>query len=186
MDGFTQFRYLTSVRGYPKIRVLFAGMEHSLVDVKEKDTYMTIRRILAASLAAMLTLGVSPVMAQQASGIISGKATDEAKQPYSDYNVQLRDAKSGQVVGTALTLNPQGQFSFSNVEISRSLLVELVSKKQNNKVICTEGPYTLTAQAASKTDVNIDCGKAPAALWLLAAGAGTAAALAIATRSASQ
>ena len=147
---------------------------------------MAIRRIMAASLAAMLVLGVSPVMAQQASGIISGKATDEAKQPYSNYTVQLRDASTGQTVGPAVPLNPQGQFSFSNVEISRKLLVELISTRQNNKVICTEGPFALTAQAASKTDVNIDCGKAPAALWLLAAGAGTAAALAIATRSASQ
>jgi hypothetical protein len=33
--------------------------------------------------------------------------------------------------------------------------------------------------------VNIDCGKVPAAVWLLAAGAGTAAAIALATNSTS-
>src|SRR5262245_58498467 len=110
---------------------------------------MAIRRILAVSLAAMLAVGVSPAFAQQpavtqqASGIISGKATDEAKQPYSDYTVQLRDVRTGQTVGTPVPLNPQGQFSFNNVEISRRLLVELVNTKQNNKVVCTEGPFNL-------------------------------------------
>jgi hypothetical protein len=43
----------------------------------------------------------------------------------------------------------------------------------------------LATGAANRTDVNIDCGKAPAALWLLAAGAGTAAAIALATNSTS-
>jgi hypothetical protein len=136
-------------------------------------------------LAALLAVGVSPAMAQQTAGIISGKATDEAKQPYSDYAVQLRDAATGQVVGTQ-PLNPQGQFSFSGVEMARRYLVELFNTKQN-KVVCTEGPYVLSAATLpSKTDVNIDCGRAPAALWLLAAGAGAAAAIAVATRSVSQ
>ena len=56
---------------------------------------------------------------------------------------------------------------------------------KQNKVVCTEGPYVLATGSPTKADVNIDCGKAPAALWLLAAGAGTAAAIALATNSTS-
>ena len=37
-----------------------------------------------------------------------------------------------------------------------------------------------------KTDVTIECGKAPAILWLLVAGAGTASAVALSTASASR
>jgi hypothetical protein len=145
---------------------------------------MMIRRAVAASLAAVLVAGVVPAMAQQATGAISGKATDEAKKPYADYTVQLRDAVSGQIVSTT-PLDAQGAFSFADLPLSRRLLVELYNVK-DKKVVCTEGPYPLVESAASRTGVNIDCGAAPAALWLLAAGAGTAAAVAVATQSASQ
>jgi hypothetical protein len=131
-----------------------------------------------------MAVGMSPAFAAQATGVIGGKANDEAKKPYNDYTVQLRDAGTGQIVAT-VPLDAQGKFSFGSVAESTKLLVELYNTKQN-KVVCTEGPYTLTTSVTSKTDVNIDCGKAPAALWLLAAGAGTAAAIAFATRSASQ
>ena len=144
---------------------------------------MATRRFLAAGLAALLTVGVSPALAQQANGSIAGKATDEARQPYSDYTVQLRDAATGQVAGT-VTLGTQGQFSFSGLQLSQRFIVELYNTKES-KVVCTEGPYVLATGAPSKTDVNIDCGKAPAALWLLAAGAGTAAAIALTTNSTS-
>lgn len=145
---------------------------------------MRIRRGVAAALAAVLTIGISPVMAQGVTGSISGKATDEAKKPYANYAVQLRDAESGQLIGTT-PLDTQGLFSFANLQVSRRFLVELYAVK-DNKVICTEGPYPLTASAANRTNVNIDCGATPAALWLLAAGAGTVAAVAVATESASR
>jgi hypothetical protein len=48
--------------------------------------------------------------------------------------------------------------------------------------VCTEGPYTLSSNVISKTDVNISCGGNPAAWWLLAAGA-AAAAIAVGVRS---
>lgn len=143
---------------------------------------MATRRFLAAGLAALL-MGGTPALAQQATGTIAGKATDEARQPYSDYSVQLRDAASGQIAATA-PLSGQGQFSFADLQLSRRFLVELFNTRES-KVVCTEGPYVLAAGAPNKTDVNIDCGKAPAALWLLAAGAGTAAAIALATNSTS-
>jgi hypothetical protein len=144
---------------------------------------MATRRFLAAGLAALLTLGVSPTLAQQATGTIAGTATDEARQPYSDFSVQLRDAASGQIAGTS-PLNGQGQFNFADLQLSRRFLVELYNTRES-RVVCTEGPYVLAPDAPSRTDVNIDCGKVPAAVWLLAAGAGTAAAIALATNSTS-
>lgn len=153
-----------------------------------KGREMITRRVLAMSLAISMAVSLSPVFAQQAAGTIAGKATDEVKAPFDPYTVQLRDAATSQVVAT-VPLNPQGMFSFANVEMARRYLIELVQTNPSNKqakVICTEGPYSLSASLTAKTDVVIDCGKTPAALWLLAAGAGTAAAIAIATRSASR
>jgi hypothetical protein len=145
---------------------------------------MRIQRIVAIVLVAVIGLGAVPALAQQMAGTIAGKASDEAKQPYSDYAVQLRDVASGQVVNT-LPLNLQGQFSFTGVALTNRYLVELVQVKEK-KIVCTEGPYSLTTTMTSKTDVNISCGKVPAAIWLLAAGAGAAAAVAVATRSTSR
>lgn len=143
------------------------------------------RRVLAAILALVTGVAVSPATAQQVAGVLGGKATDEARVPYSDYAVQLRDTADGQVVASQ-PLNAQGLFSFSNVQMDRRLLVELVNLKQK-KVVCTEGPYLLSSPSLpSKTDVNIDCGMPPAAAWLLIAGAGAAAAIAVGTRSGSQ
>jgi hypothetical protein len=131
-----------------------------------------------------LGLGVSTAASQQANGTISGKATDEARQPYSDYAVQLRDVTTGQVT-TTRPLDQQGLFSFTGVALTRPYLVELFHTKER-RVICTEGPVTLTATQTLKSDVSINCGKAPAALWVLLAGAGAAAAIAVAARSVSR
>jgi len=144
---------------------------------------MAPQRFLAAGLAALLIAGGSPALAQQANGTIAGKATDEARKPYSDYSIQLRDAASGQLAGT-VSLTTQGTFTFNELPLSKRLLVELYSLK-DSKVVCTEGPYVLAPGNPNKTNVNIDCGKKPASLWLLAAGAGTAAAVALTTNSAS-
>lgn len=147
---------------------------------------MTMQRMVAVGF--MMALAISPVLAQQAPqpapGILGGKATDEAREPYTDYAVQLRDVTTGQVVQTQ-TLSAQGLFSFKAVSLAKPYLVELFQQKER-RVICTEGPYTLTTQAPTKADVTINCGKAPAALWLLLAGAGAAAAVAVATRSVSR
>ncbi|HVT47797.1 MAG TPA: hypothetical protein VHD57_08430 [Vicinamibacterales bacterium] len=146
---------------------------------------MALKRALAVGL--MMTMGLAPLAAQQAvtTGTISGKAVDEAKKPYSNYVVQLRDISTGQIVSSQ-TLDPQGLFSFTNIELSKRYLVELYSVRRS-KVVCSEGPYALTAPSQeTKADVNIDCGATPAALWLLAAGAGTAAAVVTATASGSK
>ena len=145
---------------------------------------MATRRILAAALAGFVGFGMSPVFAQQAAGALSGRATAEAKAPYSNYSVQLRDVVSGQVIET-VSLTPQGQFEFKAVPLAKKVLVELTKDK---KVVCTEGPYGLEAATPSKTDVNIECNnnKTPQNLWLIAAAAGTAAAVAVTKRSTSE
>ena len=122
---------------------------------------MTWKQIVAVALSVALIVVTAPAAAQQAAGAIAGRATDEAKKPYTDYAVQLRDVASGQVAST-LPLDEQGKFNFTGVAISHTYLVELVHIEKK-KIVCTEGPYSLTPTAASKLDVNVHCGKAPAA-----------------------
>ena len=131
-----------------------------------------------ANIAAMA--GYMPGEQPQGNGIISGKATDEAKKPYTDYKVQLRDVATSQIVATT-TLDPQARFAFNNLVLAKKYVVELSNVPQN-KIVCTEGPYALSSTLISKTDVNINCGGNPAAWWLLAAG-GAAAAIALGVRS---
>ncbi len=145
---------------------------------------MTIRGVLALAVTFAMALGVAPTLAQQTSGVIGGKAASEAREPFSNYAVQLRDTVTGQIVGS-VPLNPEGQFTVEKVALNQRLLVELVQVKEN-QTVCTEGPFLLTSSAPSRLDVNINCGKVPAAFWILAAGAGTAAAVALAVQSGSQ
>ena len=117
-----------------------------------------MRKVIAFNLAAVLALGVSPiVLAQQ--GVISGRAADEARKPYSDYTVQLMDLQTNQIAATA-PVDGQGRFAFDSVTTDKRYLVQLFNVK-DSKVVCTEGPYTLVSPMLSKTDVNIDCGKPP-------------------------
>ena len=174
---FLRRRSLTVQGGSPKIGRPIHTEPVSLVEFKEKESIMATRKILAIALA--MALGVTPSLAQQTNGIISGSADDEANQPYSDYSVQLRDPATGQIVSTVqLTRRDSSHSTMSRS--SRRLLVELINVKDKSTV-CTEGPFVLAPGQASKTDVNIDCGKkVPTSLWILAAGAGTAAAIGLA------
>jgi len=148
---------------------------------------MSMHRSLALVLALSLTAGAASAWAQAAElqniGLIAGKATGEAKKPYSDYTVQLRDVSTGQRA-SSVPLGTDGRFSFSGVTLTKKYLIELYQVK-NNKIVCTAGPYTLSAPSViSKTDVNINCGSNSALRWLAIAlvGAGTGAALAVGTR----
>jgi len=151
---------------------------------------MSLQRSLALALTLSLTLttGAGTVWAQASesqNGIIAGKASDQAKKPYADYQVQLRDVSTGQRV-LSVPLNPDGRFAFSGVTLTKKYLVELYQVKQN-QIVCTAGPYTLSAPSMlSKTDVNINCGTNPAVYWLVVAGVGTAIAIALGVRSANQ
>ena len=150
---------------------------------------MSIQRAVALSLVVSMTVGAAPALLNaaaqsQGSGLISGKASEQAKKPYSDYTVLLRDVATGQVVST-VPLGQQGEFAFSGLATSKRYLVELFQTK-TDKIVCTEGPYALSATLLTKTDVNINCGGNPAVWYIVAAGAGTAAAIAFARRSSSK
>ena len=60
-----------------------------------------------------------------------------------------------------------GAFSLTDLT-TKNYLVELVNKKGD--VVCTEGPFDLSKQPV-KSDVFIECGKIPAAWWLVGAAA---------------
>ena len=133
---------------------------------------MSIKGMLAVTLAMALVVGsVAPVAvrAAQDNGVLGGKATDKAKQPYSDYTIRLRNADAPGIIKTA-SLDTQGQFTFGALPLSRSYLIELFRVK-DSKIVCTEGPYTLDSTMTTKTDINIDCGKNPTA-WIIVGGAG--------------
>ena len=143
-----------------------------------------IRRVVAATvIAVVLTAGVAPFGHAQ-EGVISGRATGGAQRPYTDYKVQLVDVHSKQVTGTA-KLDDRGRFIFMDVPVDQQYLVHLYSVREN-RIACTEGPYALVSpNAIHKSDVTIDCNR-PAATWLLAAAVGTAATIAVVTQSNSQ
>jgi hypothetical protein len=144
---------------------------------------MSIRRTIAFTLALTMATGTVPVLLaapQSGAGILSGRA-DAAKKPYSDYKVQVRDVTTGQIV-TSTALDQQARFAFNGLGLPGRYVVELVT---GNQVKCTAGPYALaTPSMISKTDVNIACG-GNAALWVLAAAGGAAAAIAFAVTNAS-
>jgi hypothetical protein len=124
-------------------------------------------RIVAIGLAFAMAVSAAPaaLLAQQ-STTLSGTAKDQAKSPYTDYQVRARDVKSGAIAKT-IALDGQGDFSLTDLS-TLNYLVELVNK--NGKVVCTEGPFDMSKQAI-KSDVVISCGKVPAAWWLLGAAA---------------
>jgi hypothetical protein len=146
---------------------------------------MTRRRLLAWTLAFTIALLPAMLLGQEATGVIGGRAANQFAPHYLDYSVQLRDAATGKALA-ATPLDQDGRFSFPNLDLTRRYLVELVPAKSNSPV-CTKGPFRLgPGTLAQKTDVTIECGEAPAILWLLLAGAGTASAVALSTASASR
>jgi hypothetical protein len=124
---------------------------------------MKTRMMAVAVALAMASSAASTLLAQSAT--LGGTAKDEAKRPFTDYTVRARDAQG--TVGATQPLDAQGNFTLSSLASTR-YVVELVDK--NGKVVCTEGPFDMAAQA-TKSDVNIDCNKVPAAWWLLGAAA---------------
>jgi hypothetical protein len=120
--------------------------------------------MMAMAVAFAMATSATQLLAQSAS--LGGTAKDEAKKPYTDYTVRARDVSQGAIAST-IALDTTGNFTLPNLA-STKYLVELVNK--NGKVVCTEGPFDLSARAF-KNDVVIDCNKVPAAWWLLGAAA---------------
>jgi hypothetical protein len=143
------------------------------------------RGALACVLTALVATGISPAsgLAQQPPppGSIIGRAV-EAKRPYSDYLVQLRNIDTGVVIATA-PLDIDARYVFASVAPNQKYLVELYHVKANH-IVCTEGPFGVATQGAgSKLAVDIDCGAPPALLWIILAGVGSATALGVASSS---
>ena len=128
---------------------------------------MKNERLVAIALAFAVAGSTVPtsLLAQQSTSL-AGTAKDEAKKPYTNYTVRARDVKAGGVAASA-PLDAQGAFGLTGLSTLK-YVVELVNK--DGKVVCTEGPFDLSTQAI-KSDVIIDCGKIPAAWWLVAAAA---------------
>ena len=150
---------------------------------------MKMQRMVAIAVAFTLASAAAEtalLAAGQQTATIAGTAKDEAKKPYTDYTVRARDVSTGMVAGN-VPLNTDGNFSLPDLSSSKYVVELVLHKNNNDKVVCTEGPFDLTQQML-KNDVVIDCGKVPAAWWLLgaAAAAGITAGIVAANGSPSQ
>jgi hypothetical protein len=127
-------------------------------------------RNLKAGVAIALVGGmlVAPVAAAgQGGGFLAGTAKAEAKQPYTNFSVRARSAADGTIAATAI-LDAQGQFKLDGLTAGK-FVVEL-TKTGQNKVICSEGPFDIAADAG-KAGIDIKCNQPAAAYLLLAAAA---------------
>jgi len=145
--------------------------------------------VVAIAAAFALASGAAEtalLAAGQQTATIAGTAKDEAKGNISEYTVRARDVTTGMIAGN-VPLTSDALFTLPDLSSSR-YLIELVRHQGNqDRVVCTEGPFDLTTQML-KNDVVIDCGKVPAAWWLLgaAAAAGITAGIVAANASPSQ
>jgi hypothetical protein len=133
---------------------------------------MKSQRIVAVAVAFALASAAAQtalLAAGQQTATIAGTAKDEAKKPYADYTVRARDVSTGMIAGMT-PLNTDANFSLPDLSSSKYLIELVLHKNNQDKVVCTEGPFDLTQQML-KNDVVIDCDKVPAAWWLLGAAA---------------
>lgn len=141
---------------------------------------LSFHRVLAVVLALVVALGApSSLGAQAGQGVITGRVTDDSKKPFGNYSAQLRDTANGTLLKST-TIDARGEFTFRDVPLGKPYLLELVRTKTAS-VVCTAGPYLAAADLKSLTPVRLGCGRVPAAYWVLAAAAGTAA-IAVVTR----
>jgi hypothetical protein len=141
---------------------------------------LSFHRTPAVVLVALLAGGASSVATAPATGPLIGRVSDESKKPFINYVVRLRDVRTGALAGT-MPLDPKGGFVFEDVLLGTSYLIELARSKDNS-VVCTGGPYNVPTGAKQRPNVNLGCGRVPAADWVLAAAGGTAGLLAFAAR----
>ncbi len=150
---------------------------------------MSTRHALTAFRAFVLTtvaflMLASVSSARQQVGTLAGTATDEASQPYSNYDVRARDIALTQIAET-VQLTADGTFSITGLILPSNYLIELYDR-QRNSVVCTEGPFNLSEQIAERVNIDIDCGVIPPIAWWLLGAGGAAAATAVAVQSNAQ
>ncbi|HTK29883.1 MAG TPA: hypothetical protein VL309_10045 [Vicinamibacterales bacterium] len=130
---------------------------------------MKTRQLLALGLAVAFTgatMSATLDAVAQQTATLGGTAKKEAKKPYTDYTVRIRNVQQGQVAGT-LPLDTDAKFTVPNLPPAQ-YVVELLN--HDGKVVCTEGPFDMTHQLI-KDDVDISCNHVPAAWWLVGAAA---------------
>jgi hypothetical protein len=134
----------------------------------------------------LLAIGVPSLStAGQETGVLNGRVKADAHR-FSEYAVQLRDAETGKVLMT-VPIDAQGFFAAKDVPVGKAYLLELVrANVKDTPLLCTAGPYQVSSDPKVKTNARLDCGRAPAVGWVLAAAAGTAGLISFVTRSASQ
>ncbi len=138
----------------------------------------TIKAGVAAALVGSFLLAPLAAAGRQ-NGIISGSASAEAKQPYTQYIIRARDVASNNIAQHT-TLDAQAEFAVNGLAAG-TFMIELVKgaapNGQGGKVICTAGPFTLQDGAAQVNDfmikkgANVHCNRPVAAYWLLGAAA---------------
>ena len=135
---------------------------------------MLMRQVTALTIAVVLAC-LAPLAFAQQSGQIAGSAKDEAKKPYTDYEVRARVVTNG-TVAAKTQLDATSKFLLRDLS-NEKYLVELFDSKKK-AVVCTEGPFALTPDTPSKMNVNIKCGiKTSTYVLAAAAAAGIAAAV---------
>ena len=166
-----------------RIRTRLTGPKSGLETI---ELVRSVKQSVAASLCALMAVGVPLTSASpEMTGVLNGRARAGAKR-LSDYAVQLRDAQTGRVL-TIVSIDEEGLFVAKDVPVSKPYLLELIrTTATDHPVLCTAGPYTVAPDPKVKTNARLDCGRAPAAFWVLAAAAGTAGFTSFVTRSASQ
>ena len=133
---------------------------------------MRAKYLLALPLVATLAFAGAPTLvADQNSGSLAGKASGEAKKPYSNYSVRARLESGGS--GNTVPLGPDGRFAITGLSFPGNYLVELINNADGN-VVCTEGPFK-----NAKGNIEINCGKVPVAMYLTPLAAGLATTLGV-------
>jgi hypothetical protein len=160
---------------------------------------MAMRRILTMVLSVMLAGVPTFVSALQNTGTLQGTAVRQIHGPYNRYIVRARNlsnreaavgtivwdtALDGQIVGS-VPLDANGHFSLGGLLVPGTFLVELYDV-EDEKIVCTEGPFVLTGGEVNtlvSLNINIVCGRPPAALLLAGLAGLTAASVALADES---
>lgn len=175
-----------SNRRRPAQQVIREGLTGCRSGLENTALVPSVHRFAAASLCVLLALGVpSMTAAGDVLGVLNGRVKADSKR-LTDYAVQLRDAETGKVLKT-VAVDPQGLFAAKDVPVGKPYLLELIrASAKNAPLVCTAGPYQVSPDPKVKTNARLDCGRLPAAYWVLAAAAGMAGSAAVMTRSASQ
>ena len=128
-----------------------------------------MRKALAILMSVSMVALAWPVsLSAQQTGGVQGVARDAQRQPLGNTTIQLRNAQTGELVGSS-TANAAGEFSFAGINPG-NFVIEIVDAAGN-----ILGTATATVTAGAVTTVAVTA--TAAGLAAAAAGAGGLAAL---------